>query len=270
MRLMVLFGLWLLVLCAGGVSFAQLSQGIPPDIVSAGVTQEQWAQIQEEVRTESRRAGIAEAALRAAAERAGSNLARSGRFSAAALRDEIIGQLEGQAQSIFELQARLAVLARADDPEIARLLTAASRAIDLGQLDEADRFLEQAEESDMAAIAMAEARAERARARLADAIAERGRLETIQGGGEANGVRDAIAVYERTLAGLDRALAPNDWTRTQLNLGIAYAILAQSGDQEARVLAVAALEAARSGFKALNDVSGAARVNRLLAALSVR
>lgn len=249
--------------------FAQ-SGALPPTIASAGVTQAEWDGIRAEVRTQARRAGVAEAALLAAAERAGANLARSGRFDAAALRDAIIGQLQTQARTIAELQDRLEVLARADDPQIAQLLTNARTAIGEGRLDDADHFLAQAEQSDLAAIAVAEARAERARARVADAIAERGRLDRIQGGGATQSVRDAVAGYENALRGIDRTLAPNDWARIELNLGIAYAILAQSGDDEARVLGVAALQNAESGFDDLHDAEQSARAQKLIAALQVR
>lgn len=241
--------------------------GLPPAIASAGVTQSEWASVVAEVRQEAHRAGVAEAALLAAAERAGSNLARTGQFSAASLRDAIISRLQAQAQTITELQNRLTVLARADDPEIARLLTAANTAIEQGRLERADEILAQAEESDLVAIAIAEARAERARERIADAISERGRLQVIRGGATSTHVREAIARYEAALEHINPALAPRDWTRTQLNLGIAYAILAQNGENEARVLAVAALRAAASGFERLQEADGRARAERLITAL---
>ncbi|GIK48524.1 MAG: hypothetical protein BroJett013_12210 [Alphaproteobacteria bacterium] len=241
--------------------------GLPPEIASAGVTQSEWDDVVAEVRRQARRAGVAEAALLAAAERAGSNLARTGQFNAAALRDAIINRLQAQAQTITELQNRLTVLSRADDPEIARLLSNASIAIDLGRLEEADQLLAQAEESDLAAVAIAEARAERARARIADAIIERGRLERVYGSAPSTHVREAIAGYQTALIQIDRALAPRDWTMTQFNLGIAYAILAQGGESEARGLAVGALRAAASGFEVLQDEAGLARAERLIAAL---
>lgn len=258
------------LLCWAPQTAAQSNAPLPPAIASAGVTQAEWDAIRREARRQARRAGIAEAALLAAAERAGANLARSGRFDAAGLRDAIIAQLETQALAIAELQERLAVLARADDPEIAQLLTSARTAIGEGQLDDADLLLAQAEQSDLAAVAVAEARAERARARVADAITERGRLERVQGGAASASVRDAIFGYERALADMDRTLAPADWARTQLNLGIAYAILAQSGDDEARVLAISALGQAASGFEASGDTTGQAHARRLIAALQVQ
>lgn len=246
-----------------------LAQGLPPSLRDAGVTQAQWDVVRAEARVAAARANIAEAALLAAAERASVNLARSGRYDAAALSEAIIGQLETQAQTIRDLQDRLEVLARADDPEIARLLRDARTAIMEGRLDDADASLAAAEQSDLAAVAIAEARAERARARVADAIAERGRLDRIQGGGDTARVRAAAVAYESRLSGMDRALAPRDWARTQFNLGVAYAILAQSGDAEARVLAIAALRAAELGFVELQDGESAARAQRLVAALQI-
>lgn len=241
--------------------------GLPPAIASAGVTQAEWNHVIEEARRQARRVGVSEAALVAAAERAGVNLARSGQFDAAALRDAIVNRLVSQAETITELQERLRVLVGADDPEIARLLSEARTAVDAGRLDDADRLLAQAEESDLAAVAVAETRAERARGRIADTIAERGRLERIQGESSATSARAAIVEYRNALRTISRTLAPRDWTRTQFNLGIAYAIVAQNGDDEARVLAIAALRAATDGFEDLGDRSGKTRTERLLAAL---
>ncbi|HRP09628.1 MAG TPA: hypothetical protein PLK37_01190 [Terricaulis sp.] len=253
-----------LALCVAAPAFAA---PLPDTLRSAGVTQADWESVVAEARAQARRAGVAEAALLAAAERSGVNLARSGRFDAAALRDAIMGQLQSQAQIIHELQERLYILARADDPEIARLLTEARLAIDEGRLDDADHQLAQAERSDLAAVAVAEARAENARARLGDAIIERGRLERVGRDGASVGVREAIAGYELALRGIDRVLAPRDWARTQFNLGIAYAILAQNGEDEARVLAIAALREASSGFADMMDEEGISRAARLIAAL---
>lgn len=252
-----------------GAPQAQAQQsGLPPAIASAGVTIQQWEEIRAEVRRESRRAGIAEAALLAAAERAGVRLASSGRFNANDLSAAIVAQLETQARTITELQERLAILTRAADPEIAALLTAARTAVDEGRLEDADALLARAEESELAAIEVAEALAERARARVADAIAERGRLDRIQSGRDLGGTRDAIARYEQDLARIDQTLAPVDWARTQLNLGIAYAILAQNGEGGARVLARAALRQALAAFETQGDERRAETARKLLDALS--
>ena len=263
---MRLFAISIVLILAALPTAPAWAQPLPPALREAGVTQSEWDGVRVEVRTAAARADIAEAALLAAAERSGVNLARSGRHNAAALRDAITGQLESQALVIHDLQERLGVLARADDPEIARLLTNARTAIDQGRLDDADALLARAEQSDLAAVAVAEARAERARERIADAIAERGRLDRRRGGASAR-VREAVEAYEASLRGIDRALAPRDWTRTQFNLGVAYAVLAQSGDDEARVLAIAALRAAASGFETLQDTDGSTRSQRLIAAL---
>jgi hypothetical protein len=257
-----------LLIVAPDLALAQ-NVGLPPEIASAGITAQQWDEIRAEVRRQAQRAGVAEAALLAAAERAGVRLAQSGRFDARALRDAIIEQLETQARSIAELQERLAVLARAADPEIAALLLAARAAIDEGRLEGADALLAQAEESELAAIEVAEARAERARARIADAIAERGRLDATQGGRDIGGTQDAVARYERDLARIDRTLAPADWARTQLNLGIAYALLAQNGDDGARVLAVAALGQALAAFEAQANTDEAEMARKLIDALRI-
>jgi hypothetical protein len=266
----LMFASVILALFLSPQCYAHPSAGLPPQIASAGVTVAQWEDILRQVRAQARRAGVAEAALMAAAERAGVNLAASGRFNAASLRDAIINQLETQARTISELTERLTVLARAADPEIANLLTSARIAINEGRLDDADRFLALAEESDLAAIAVAEARGEKARTRLAETILLRDGLERLENPGEIAQIRTAVAGYERALAAMDRALAPNDWARTQFNLGVARALLAQTGDAESRVLAITAFEAARDGFTTLMDEVRATRAQTLADALRPR
>ncbi len=272
MKIFALLVATCVILFAGRVpAYAQAARAaLPPSIASAGVTDAEWNGIQAEVRLQARRAGVAEAALLAAAERAGVNLARSGRYSAASLRDAIINQLEMQARTIAELQERLTVLARAADPEIANLINAARLAIDEGRLEDADRFLALAEESDLAAIAVAEARSERARGRLAESVLLRSGLERLESPLEIDRIRSAAAQYELVLVGMDRDLAPNDWARTQFNLGVAYALLAQAGEVDRRVLAIAAFEAARDGYTSLSDLVRAARAQHLADALRPR
>jgi len=244
--------------------------GLPPEFASSGITVADWEDIQRQVSAEARRAGVAEAALMAAAERAGVNLAASGRYKAANLRDAIINQLEIQAQSIAVLTERLTVLIRAADPEIGNLLNAARTAINEGRLEDAERSLALAEESDLAAIVVSEARAEQARTRLAEVIILQGGLEKLENPGEIAEVRAAVASYESALASLDRDLSPNDWARTQFNFGVAHALLAQTGDAGSRISAIAAFDAAGAGFEALNDSVRALRAWQLSAALRSR
>lgn len=261
------FSIGLAVCCVASPLALAQGSALPPSIASAGITQAEWNAIQEEVRRQARRAGVAEAALLAAAERAGINLARSGRFDAAGLRDAIINQLETQARTIAELQERLAVLVRAADPEIANLLRAARQAVEEGRLEDAERFLALAEESDLAAIVVAEARSETTRMRLAENILLRGGLARLANPSEIEPIREAAARYQQTLSAMDRALAPNDWARTQFNLGVAHALLAQAGEADSRVLAIAAFEASRDGYEVLGDRVAADRAGQLADAM---
>lgn len=244
-----------------------LQAGLPPEIASADVTVEQWEDIQTQVRLEARRAGIAEAALMAAAERAGVNLAASGNFSAARLRDAIISQLARQAETISELTDRLAVLAGAADPINANLLTFARIAIEEGRLQEADRFLHLAEESDLVAIAVAEARVERQRARLAEAVLMRSEIGDLNHAIEIADLRAAAARYEAKITRMDPLLAPNDWARDHFNLGIVLALLTQAGDEARRSAALAALEEAAAGYERVDRANMAARTRQLAEAL---
>jgi hypothetical protein len=246
---------------------AETKQGLPSSIASIGVTKAEWNDIQTEVRIQSHRAGIAEAALMAVAERSGSRLANSGRFSAATLRDAILSSLENQARTIADLQDRLTVLARAADPEIANLLNSARLAIDEGHLDEADKFLSLAEESDLAAIAVAEARSERARTRLAEAVVLRNELTRLDNLLEIERFRSAAIEYDHLLDSIDGTLAPNDWARAQFNLGVARALLAQAGERDSRVMAIAAFDAAAEAYERLGDARGSKRAQQLADAL---
>jgi hypothetical protein len=246
---------------------ARRGAGLPDSIASAGVTQAEWDSIQVEVRRQARRAGVAEAALLAVAERAGVNLAISGRYNATRLRDLILSQLESQARAIADLQARLEILIRAADPEIANLLASAQRAIDDGLLEDADRFLSLAEESDLAAIAIAEERSEHSRTRLAESILLRRSMDRLVSEQEMEGIRRAALTYRHLLSTTDRELAPKDWARIQFNFGIANALLAQAGNREARDLAVAALEAASEAYAIVGDASKASRARQLADAL---
>lgn len=263
--LVLIFGAFALV-----ASQAETKEGLPSSIASIGVTKSEWNDIQAEVRIQSQRAGIAETALMAAAELSGSKLANSGHFSAATLRDIIISSLEVQAHTIADLQDRLTVLARAADPEIENLLNSASLAIDEGRLDEADRFLSLAEESDLAAIAVAEARSERARTRLCEAVIFRSELAGLDNPLEIEKFRSAAVEYERRLASIDRALASRDWARIQFNLGVARALLAQAGEEESRFLAISAFNAAAEVYDGLGDPLGSARAEQLAEALQLR
>ncbi|MES1200231.1 MAG: hypothetical protein ABUS57_02130, partial [Pseudomonadota bacterium] len=170
-----------MILCASGIVFAQTPGGaLPPAIASAGVTQAEWTAIRTEVSRQAHRANVSEAALLAAAEAAGANLARSGHFDALALEQTIFEQLAQQADQIAELQHRLDTLTGDADPQIARIYADARTALNDGRLTDADRLLAQASEHDLVLLQHADAEVAQRRLRAGDTIAARGQVAYIQ------------------------------------------------------------------------------------------
>ena len=226
-----------LALATQGVALAQPSQGLPPAIASAGVTQAQWSQIQAEVRRQAQRAGVTEAALAAAAEAGGGNFARSGRFNALALQQAIFEELADQADQIAELQARLQTLTGDADPAIAACFAQARAAIDAGRLAEADRLLADISERDLAAMREADAEVERRRLRAVETIASRGQVAYVQAS-----YRTAASHYARAAETAPESARERRW---QFRSWQALALLQQGWRFE-----TAALTEARDVFEA--------------------
>ncbi|MGE3929137.1 MAG: hypothetical protein AB7G05_03170, partial [Hyphomonadaceae bacterium] len=114
---------------------------LPSTLASAGVTQAEWSALQAQVRAAAARARVSERALAVVAERLGLSLAQGG---ARVDTGEIVGQLDGMAARIAELETRLATLERDEDPAIAALIARARAAIEAGELDGADVALAEA------------------------------------------------------------------------------------------------------------------------------
>lgn len=171
-----------IVLALAAPALAQPSNAtpVPPTIASAGVTQAHWDEVVGQVRAHARRAQVPEAALLAAAEAAGVNFARSGRFNARRLQQAVFEKLAQQADEIAELQRRLDALTGDADPSIAPMLTEARAALDAGRLADADRLLAEVAERDLAAIREADAEVERRRLRTGEHIAARAQLASLQ------------------------------------------------------------------------------------------
>jgi ABC-type transporter Mla MlaB component len=157
------------------------AQAPAPELRIAGLTQARRAEIEEAIAREAAVRGVSERALAAAAQAAGAELQASGRFDAEALAEAIIQRIAAQAQTIQELEARLAWLARADDLTVASLVSRARSAINEGQLAEADALLEQAEQSDLRSARAALDQAEMRFERSAATMAARGRIALLQG-----------------------------------------------------------------------------------------
>jgi tetratricopeptide (TPR) repeat protein len=147
----------------------------------AGVTEAQLTVIQAAVAREAAARGISERALAAAAQAAGARISESGHFDAEALAQTIIGQIAHQAETIQELESRLAALTRTDDPIIASLMGRAHAAVHDGRLADADALLAEAEETDLAAATTAITQANARLGRAAAHMAERGRIASLRG-----------------------------------------------------------------------------------------
>ncbi|MCC6788132.1 MAG: hypothetical protein IT547_09855 [Hyphomonadaceae bacterium] len=169
--------LWALAAC--GAPQAQ-SSGIPPAIASAGVTEADWQTIRDEVRAQSERTGIAEAALLAAVEAAGANLVQSGQINPQFLTQVIIEQIDDQADTIVTLNAELDALTTSEDRNVATAFRNAREAIDQGRLSDGDQLLSQAAERDLATLQQAGLEADRRRLRAGETIASRARLAAAQ------------------------------------------------------------------------------------------
>ncbi|MGD9967906.1 MAG: hypothetical protein AB7T59_15400 [Hyphomonadaceae bacterium] len=205
------YALMFLAILGAAPAYAQRNGGgaLPPSIASAGITQTEWAAIRQQARMQARRAGVAEAALLAAAEGAGTNLARSGRFDAAGLQQAIFDRLADQADQIADLQRRLGTIAGAADPGIGRVYADARTALNDGRLADADRLLSELAQRDLAALQDAEAEVEQRRARAGETIAARGQVAYIQADYLA-----AAAFYERAAATVAQSAIEPRWRYT--------------------------------------------------------
>ncbi|HRP09629.1 MAG TPA: tetratricopeptide repeat protein, partial [Terricaulis sp.] len=132
------------------------------------------------MRAQARRAHVSEAALIAAAEVAGANFARSGRFDALSLQQTIFEALAQQADQIAELQQRLDALTEDADPATAAIFAAARATLDEGRLADADSLLAQVAERDLAAILAADAEVEHRRLRAGETVASRGQVAFVR------------------------------------------------------------------------------------------
>jgi hypothetical protein len=149
-------------------------------VASAGVTQAEWDFIRVEARRQAQRANVSEAALLAAAEATGANLAGSRHFNALSLQQAILDQLADQADQISELQRRLDAATGDADPQIAHTYAGARTALNEGRLADADNLLALVEQRDLATMQQADAEAERRRLRVGNTIAARGQVADVQ------------------------------------------------------------------------------------------
>jgi hypothetical protein len=236
-----------LALGAASATFAQ-GASLPSVIASAGVTQAQWDSIREDVLAEARRAGVAEAALLAAAEASGTRLAQSQQRNAPVLQQAIVERLRDQANQLADLQQRLDTLAQDANPTIVAMISQARSALNEGRLHDADRLLQRAAESDLAAIEQAEAEVERRRTRAAETIAVRGRVAMLQAD-----FSSAADLFQRA-----SEIAPSsDSARRSLFLVARASVIGQAGQIQGDARAI------RQALQLLRgDVSHIARTDR--------
>ena len=152
-----------------GAAPAALAQ-ISPALRSAGVTEQEWVTVNRQVRLLSARAGVSENALSAIAERLGVNARASG----AGRLDLILTRLGEAADQLRLLEQRFALLEEVDDPNVANIARAASAALDAGELDRAERLVEQGR-------AIARSARENAQLREAELIALQAQLLGLRG-----------------------------------------------------------------------------------------
>lgn len=173
---------WLAVLMLTAVLAIAPAQAqlLPNELRSAGVTQAQWEAICGEIRAQARRAEISEASLLAAAQSASVTIAGSGRFDAQNLQEIIFEALSAQADRIADLERRLEALSNEGDAAVAALFAEARTALNEGRLQDTDRLLAEAAESDLAVIGRADAEIDRRRLRAGQTIAGRGQVAFVQ------------------------------------------------------------------------------------------
>lgn len=120
------------VLAAPALSHA----GLPPEILSAGVTEAAWNGVRLQVQRAATEKHVSERALGGVCLKMGIELARSRRLDLS----QLIALIDSRADEINALQQRLASEAEGSDPATAGLLQRASAAIDAGELDQADQL----------------------------------------------------------------------------------------------------------------------------------
>jgi tetratricopeptide (TPR) repeat protein len=273
--------------------FAAYSQALPDEVRSAGVTVIMWQGVQAQVRRAAAEKHVSELALAGVCARMGVALARGKRFDIA----QMISLIEGKADEINALTQRLTLLENGNDPKTAALLEQVRKAIDAGDLDQADALLEEARASaraalqdaqrKVAAVVAAEGQVKALRLDYlgaatsyaeaaqdlpagetkdrwtyldlqAAALQTRGKLFA-----EPTALRQAVTIWQ------DQALplAPREparWAQTESNLGVTLRILGDLGDGQALKDALTAFHAALEVRTREHDPTGWAETEREL------
>jgi hypothetical protein len=207
------------------ISFAQAP---PAEIRISGLTVAEANTLRAEVNRLAADRRVSARALSAIAERLGASQTSPDIGNLLRLIDERATELQA-------LQDRLSVLARSDDPTITDRISRARVAIDAGDLATADRLLGEAAQSDLAAIAIAEAQTNARRTRAAETIAERGRLAALQ-----SAYNDSATLYAQAA---DTAPTSDVAARWRYRMGQANALRSyaeESGSTDAAHQAIGA------------------------------
>lgn len=141
-------------------------QGLPATLRNAGWTVEQVGALQAEMKRTAAAWGASEAALSTVMDRVSDSFAEGGQLDL----QQVLDLIDGHARKLAELQHQLALLAKADIPEVADLLTQAQAALAAGDLLLAQQLMDQTAENAFAQAELLVARAEALRISGAEAL----------------------------------------------------------------------------------------------------
>jgi len=134
---------FLLIVLAVAATPATSSAALPPEILSAGVTEAQWSAVQIEVKHAASEKRISERALNAVCLKMGVSLAKGKRLQLA----DLISLISGRADEIAVLNQQLSLQAKQNASAASDLLKQAADSIDTGDLDQAHIFLHRARDA---------------------------------------------------------------------------------------------------------------------------
>src|ERR1700761_5493697 len=147
--------LLMVAMTAAVLSAPTISQAaLPPEILSVGVTEAAWNTVQLQVKRAAAEKHVSERALTSVCLKMGVQLAKGQRLDI----NQLIGMVDARADEVTALRQRLATQAQDSDPTTSGFLQQARVAVDSGELDQAERLLDQAEDAASKAIDNAQRR----------------------------------------------------------------------------------------------------------------
>ncbi len=249
------------------------AQALPDELSAAGVTRDQWSELQAAVHRIAAEKGVSEPALAAACARMAVILEQGHVFTI----DQAITFVDHRADELTVLAKTLAEDLRPSDRTTSRVIEQAGSAVQSGDLDGAHALLVHASDRARAAgdarwgasitAAASEVRsaqldylgaasdfAEAAREAPSDDRADRWQYLEAQGRAlqfradvfhETQPLTDAASVYRSALQLVSRATEPDKWAQTQGDLGLVLEEIGEQGNEPALREAVEALRHAQ-------------------------